>query len=126
MQAIYSRTFTPKQAIKPGEWTTIELDEKGVFSFIIAASDANYDINASFAFSGIAVGDSAQARLAVVDASGKVLSQTPVVEFPGTPGNTFAAFGRFVALKAGQRLRVQVAAFTPGVILARGDVQWHS
>jgi GH25 family lysozyme M1 (1,4-beta-N-acetylmuramidase) len=126
MQTIYSRTFAPNQPVKPAEWTTVELDGKGVFSFIIANEDGNYDINASFQFAGIPVGDSAQARLAIVDANGKVLHQTPVVEFAGTPGSTFAALGRFVALKKGERLRVQVAAFTPGVVLARGDVQWHS
>ena len=125
MQNIYSRTFAPLQVLKPAEWNTVELDKPGEFSFI-SDQPGNYSINASFQFANVPVGDAVQVRLAVVDDTGAIVIQTPVIEIPGTTGSTFGGFTRFLNTVEKERVRVLVAAFTPGIILTKGDVQWHS
>lgn len=99
------------QALAPGKWKTVQLNDKGDISVAIGAKDLT--ANVWVQVNGLPIGSQIQGRFYIVDVkNGKTvrvntLSRT-LTEFIGTDGSTFLRFGAITGLTPTQRLRAEV------------------
>ncbi len=111
-------TRSKNTPLAAGKWKTIPLDDAGNTSALIRAG--RFDTQVALSLTGLPAGREAQVRLVRVktDAKGKnpkVVGRYPITELIGTGGSTFGLHAMKGTLPVGERLRVQVAVWDPGV-----------